>query len=104
MTSLARFPAALGYALAADAPVIRIHLVNDHDRGLRIFIQYPHHQLRGAFDQFGFLLRRRAVTGYLDINKWHGDFTPKGLVRMRPHYIRAYRYCAAFCVRWRLKP
>ena len=55
-------PTPPGNRFAAHAPVVRIHLVDDDDRGSRIFPQDAHKQFRRPLDEFRFLLGgRRAV-------------------------------------------
>ena len=56
-------PTPPGNRFAAHAPVVRIHLVDDDDRGSRIFPQDAHKQFRRPLDEFRFLLGgRRAVS------------------------------------------
>ena len=66
-------PTPPGNRFAAHAPVVRIHLVDDDDRGSRIFPQDAHKQFRRPLDEFRFLLggRRAVFPRHPDIDVRH---------------------------------
>ena len=63
-----------GDRFATDPPVVGIHLVDHHHRGSRILVQHLAQQFGHAGDQPGFLLRRGAFSGDLDIDVRHVVF------------------------------
>ena len=63
----------LRYRHAADAPVIGVNFVDNHNRGGGVFVQHAVQKLRCSFDKLFFLLRRYvALAGNFNVNVWHG--------------------------------
>ncbi len=62
------------HRFAANSPVVGIHLVDYHYRGGRILVQHLAQQLGRADDRLGFLCRRDAFSGNLNIDIRHVGF------------------------------
>ena len=71
-------PTPPGNRFAAHAPVVRIHLVDDDDRGSRIFPQDAHKQFRRPLDEFRFLLGGRRAVFPKAFPLWGGKVAPQG--------------------------
>jgi len=61
-----------GDGFPADAPVVRVHLVDDDHGGRRVLVEDVHQELCGASDQRGLLFRCGAVAGDADVDEGHG--------------------------------
>jgi hypothetical protein len=63
--------ACLCNALAANPTIAGLHLVDDDNHRLRVFIEFNAQKLGHACHQGSFLFRREAIWSHFDVHKGH---------------------------------
>jgi len=63
----------LCYRLTANAPVVCVNLIDDHDCCRRILAQNFGEKIGYSLDERSFLIRGSAFPGYLNIDIRHGS-------------------------------